>query len=96
MIEVIGVKFKQTGKVYYFDPGETKIKKGESVIVETARGLECGTVALENRMVEDDSIIQPLKKLVRVATSEDLVIAQKNREKEAKAAAIFDEKVAYR
>ena len=96
MIEVIGIKFKQTGKIYYFDPGEIKANKDESIIVETARGLECGTVALENRMVEDEAVIQPLKKAVRKATAEDLEIAKKNKEKESKAAGIFNEKVAYR
>ena len=96
MIEVIGIKFKQTGKIYYFDPGEIKANKDENIIVETARGLECGTVALENRMVEDEAVIQPLKKAVRKATAEDLEIAKKNKEKESKAAVIFNEKVAYR
>lgn len=96
MVEVIGVKFKQTGKVYYFAPGEIKLNKGESAIVETARGLECGEVALENRMVDDNAIIPPLKKLIRKATAEDLEIVKKNKEKEKKAAAIFEEKVIYR
>lgn len=96
MVEVIGIKFKQTGKVYYFDPGKITIKKGEGAIVETARGLECGEVALENRMVEESAIIPPLKKVVRKATAEDLEIVKKNKEKEKKAAAIFEEKVIYR
>lgn len=96
MVEVIGVRFKETGKIYYFDPCETKIKKGDSVIVETARGIECGEVAMENRMVDENSIIQPLKKLVRMATDEDIAIVEKNKEKEKKATAIFEEKVAYR
>ena len=96
MVEVIGIKFKQTGKVYYFDPANIEIKKGESAIVETARGLECGEVALENRMVDESSIIPPLKKVIRKATTEDLEIVKKNKEKEQKAATIFEEKVAYR
>lgn len=96
MVEVIGVRFKETGKIYYFDPCETKIKKGDAVIVETARGIECGEVAMDNRMVEEDSIIQPLKKLIRMATDEDITIVEKNKEKEKKAAVIFEEKVAFR
>ena len=96
MVEVIGIKFKQTGKVYYFDPVDLKINKGESAIVETARGLECGEVAMENRMVEDETIIQPLKKVIRKATKEYLEILRKNKEKEAKAVAVFEEKVAFR
>ena len=60
MEEVIGVKFKETGKCYYFDPGDEKLRRGDAVIVETARGIECGEVAKENRMVESDSIVKPL------------------------------------
>lgn len=93
MVEVIGIKFKQTGKVYYFDPCGKEMKKGESAIVETARGVECGEIVLENRMVEEENIIQPLKKVIRKATDEDLAIVKKNKEKEQKAAAIFEEKV---
>ena len=96
MEEVIGVKFKETGKCYYFDPGEEKLKRGDAVIVETARGIECGEVAMENRMVESDSIVKPLKKLIRKATQEDLEVVHRNKEKEKRAAVIFEEKVAYR
>ncbi len=96
MEEVIGVKFKETGKCYYFDPGEEKLKRGDAVIVETARGIECGEVAMENRMVESDSIVKPLKKLIRKATKEDLEVVRRNKEKEKRAAVIFEEKVAYR
>lgn len=96
MEEVIGVKFKETGKCYYFDPGEEKLKRGDAVIVETARGIECGEVAMENRMVESDSIVKPLKKLIRKATQEDLEVVRRNKEKEKRAAVIFEEKVAYR
>lgn len=96
MEEVIGVKFKETGKCYYFDPGEEKLKRGDAVIVETARGIECGEVAMENRMVESDSIVKPLKKLIRKATKEDMEVVRRNKEKEKRAAGIFEEKVAYR
>ena len=96
MEEVIGVKFKETGKCYYFDPGDEKLRRGDAVIVETARGIECGEVAMENRMVESDSIVKPLKKLIRKATKEDLEVVRRNKEKEKRAAVIFEEKVAYR
>ena len=74
MVEVVGVKFKETGKVYYFSPDGMDIKKGSFVIVETARGIECGEVAMENRKVEDDSIVKPLKSIIRIATKEDIEI----------------------
>lgn len=96
MVEVIGIKFKQTGKIYYFDPEKTKLRKGDFAIVETARGLECGEVAIENRMVEEESIIPPLKKVIRIATAEDIETLRKNKEKEQKAAEIFEEKVKFR
>ena len=72
MAEVIGVRFKNTGKVYYFDPQGIQVEKGSMAIVETARGLECGEVALQNREVADESIVQPLRRLIRLATPEDL------------------------
>ena len=96
MVEVIGIKFKQTGKLYYFDPANFKIRKGDYAIVETARCIECGEVAMENKMVEEESIVQPLKKVIRIATEEDIAILKKNKEKEAKAISIFEEKVAFR
>lgn len=96
MEEIIGVKFKETGKVYYFSPDGEKLTKGEFVIVETARGIECGEVAIENRMIDSDDIVKPLKKLIRKATAEDIEIVKQNKEKEKRAAKIFGEKVAYR
>ena len=68
MAEVIGVRFKNTGKVYYFDPQGEQVEKGSMAIVETARGMECGEIAMANREVADESIVQPLRKLVRLAT----------------------------
>lgn len=96
MVEVIGIKFKQTGKLYYFDPGKFQLKKGDYAIVETARCIECGEVAMENKMVEEATIVQPLKKVIRIATPEDVAVLKKNKEKEEKAAVIFEEKVAFR
>ena len=83
MIEVIGVRFKSVGKVYYFDPNGVQIPKGQSVIVETARGIECGEVAMGNRAVDEEEIIHPLKKVIRVATEEDLRHVDDNDKKES-------------
>ena len=96
MAEVIGVRFKNTGKVYYFDPGEEKLEKGEMAIVEAARGIECGEVAMENREVSDNSIVQPLRKLVRRATKEDLQKVEENRKKEKSAFKACEKKIADR
>ena len=96
MAEVIGVRFKNTGKVYYFDPGQEKLSCGERVIVETARGVECGEVAMANREVNDSTIVQPLRKLVRKATKDDLRRAEENRRKEKDAFRICEEKIAER
>ncbi len=94
MAEVIGVRFKNVGKVYYFDPDGNALKKGDMVIVETARGIECGEIAMENRQMSDESIVQPLKKLIRVATGEDLKKVTENTEKEKAAFEICGKKIA--
>ena len=96
MAEVIGVRFKNTGKVYYFDPQGQTVEKGAMAIVETARGMECGEVALENREVADESIVQPLRKLVRLATKEDLKKVAENHIKEKKAFKACEKKIAER
>jgi cell fate regulator YaaT (PSP1 superfamily) len=85
MIKVIGVRFRTAGKIYFFDPVNFTIEKGDSVIVETARGVEFGVVVGATRMVEDDKVIQPLKPVLRVATQKDKdqEVANKAREKEA-------------
>ena len=93
MAEVIGVRFKNVGKVYYFDPDGSKLKKGGMVIVETARGVECGEVAMENREVPDESIVQPLKKLIRAATEDDLKKMAENRIREKTAFEICCKKI---
>ena len=94
MTEVIGVRFKNVGKVYYFDPDGNDLKKGDRVIVETARGIECGEVAMENRRMENDGLVQPLKKLIRVATEDDLKKVDENRKKEKVAFDICLRKIA--
>lgn len=93
MVEVIGVRFKSLGKVYYFDPDGAKVSIGDSVIVETSRGIEMGTVALDNFSVPDENISQPLKKMVRPATKDDLNRSESNRKKEADAFKICLEKI---
>ena len=94
MAEVIGVRFKDGGKVYYFDPNKQKLKTGDTVIVETARGVECGKVALENKNVPDEEIVHPLKKLIRKATKEDFRRLAENEKKEKEALRICEQKVA--
>ena len=94
MAEIIGVRFKTVGKVYYFDPNGLELKTGEKVIVETARGVECGEVALSNREVDDSELVSPLKPIIRTATQEDLAIVAQNRKKEKEAFQICEEKIA--
>ena len=94
MTEVIGVRFKKVGKIYYFDPNGEKMFIGEHVIVETARGIECGEIAIANRMVDDDDVVKPLKPVIRIATAEDKRRIAENAEKEKKAFKLCSEKIA--
>lgn len=94
MAEVIGVRFKEVGKIYYFSPDENKLNTGDMVIVETARGIECGQVATPNKEVPDEEIVHPLKKLIRVATPEDLKHLEENKSKEKRALEICEKKIA--
>ena len=94
MAEVIGVRFKEVGKVYYFDPDKHTLKLGDTVIVETSRGVECGKVAIANKEVKDEDIVHPLKKLIRVATKEDLRRLEENARKEKEAMKICEKKIA--
>ncbi len=94
MIEVIGVRFKDVGKIYYFDPNGEQIPTGDYVVVETARGVECGQVAISNKEVSDEEIVKPLKKVIRVASTDDLRIMAENIEKGREALKICEEKVA--
>ena len=71
MKNIIGVRFKKPGKIYFFDPGNLKISNHDFVIVETVQGEEYGEVAISNRMVQDETIIKPLKKVIRIATYKD-------------------------
>ena len=93
MAEVIGVRFKEVGKVYYFDPDGQSLKKGDKVIVETVRGIECGEVAMDNRELNDEEIVRPLKKLIRIATQKDIDQFTLNKEKEVEAFDICQKKI---
>lgn len=93
MAKVIGVRFRNAGKVYYFAPGKLRIRQGDHVVVETARGIEYGYVVLGVKDVEESKIIQPLKPVMRVATPEDDEKARKNKEKEREAFKICLEKI---
>lgn len=93
MTEIIGVRFKSAGKVYYFSPAGIKAEEGSRVIVETARGVECGEVVMPNREVEDDKITAPLKAIIRLATPQDLKILEQNKAKEQNAFKICQEKI---
>jgi len=94
MINVIGVRFKEGGKVYFFDPGEFEINKGDYVIVDTARGLECGLVVQGIHGESDDKIVKPLKAVSRIATKQDIEKMNRNRRDEKKAFDICLEKIA--
>lgn len=95
MTKVIGVRFRQAGKIYFFAPGKyDEIEEGQHVIVETARGVEYGHVVLGLREVEDNKVIQPLKAVIRIATPEDDEREAKNRAKEKEAFQICLEKIA--
>lgn len=82
MAEIIGVRFKAVGKVYFFDPAGQVFSEGDQVIVETARGVECGFVAQPNQEVEEEQVVHPLKPILRRATEADLCQVQRNRGRE--------------
>ena len=92
MIEVVGVRFKRVGKVYYFDPLHFEINKGDHVIVETARGVEYGTAVSGIREIEEEKITQPLKPVLRIATEKDDKQQEENKGKEKEAFQICLEK----
>ena len=96
MITVVGIRFKKAGKIYYFAPGGIRLALHDGVIVETARGLEFGTVVIEARPVEEDQVSAPLKHVLRKASPKDYKQLEKNKEKEEKAFAIGLEKIAAR
>ena len=93
MIRVSGVRFKPAGKVYYFDPAELDPKTGENVVVETARGIEYGTVAYDVKEVSDSDIVSPLKPIIRIADENDRIKHEENQKKKDRALALCQEKI---
>ena len=94
MIKVVGIRFQRAGKIYYFDPLDYDLETAMHVIVETARGIEMGTVLIPPKEVDDDKVVQPLKPVIRIATEDDEKVIEKNKEKEAEAYVICKEKIA--
>ncbi|MBQ8182807.1 MAG: stage 0 sporulation family protein [Clostridia bacterium] len=93
MAEVVGIRFKENGKIYYFDPDAKAFSKGQKVIVETVRGIECGEIASANHTIAEEEIRHPLKKIIRAANAEDIKIVESNRKKEGEAFAFCEKKV---
>ena len=93
MAEIVGIRFKDVGKIYYFDPNGAKFNKGDFAIVETIRGVECGEVAIENKDVEESEIVKPLKKIVRPASADDIKKYEENKKKEIEAAEIARKRI---
>ncbi len=94
MIKVVGIRFRNAGKIYYFDPKDFEMEVGSHAIVETARGIEYGTVLIAPREVADDQVVQPLKPVIRVATEEDTKTVERNKEREKNAYKTCQEKIA--
>ena len=93
MLEIVGIRFKAAGKIYYFDPVDIKLEPQDNVIVETARGSEFGTVAIGNKQVEEREVISPLKKVIRIATAADEKKVAENRKIEKRAADVWEKKI---
>ena len=94
MIKVVGIRFQRAGKIYYFDPLDYDLETAMHVIVETARGIEMGTVLIPPKEVDDDKVVQPLKPVIRIATDDDEKVIEQNKEIEAEAYVICKEKIA--
>ncbi len=93
MIEIIGIRFKEVGKVYYFSPKGKTVQAGDKVIVETARGVEYGEVVIPNRKIDESGVVQPLKPIIRVATPEDEKTIKDNEAKEIEIMKVFVKKI---
>ena len=94
MLKIIGVRFKSVGKIYYFDPKDYDVKMGDKVIVETARGVECGEVALVDREIDETRFTNPVKGIIRLATPNDMKTIEKNRQQDKDAFKICEQKIA--
>lgn len=93
MLEVIGVRFKKAGKIYYFDPGQITVHLDDHVIVETARGVEFGQVVIEGKMVEEEDVVLPLKKVIRIADEADITNVRENEQLAESALGICTKKI---
>ena len=93
MVKVVGVRFKDTGKMYYFDPGDIPVRKGDTVIAETARGLECGVASTGVKEIPEDEVVSPLKPIKRIASEKDLQQVKTNEQKAKEAHRICEEKI---
>ena len=93
-VEIVGISFREAGKIYYFAPGAFKLREGQRVIVDTARGVEMGTVKIANKTVSSKEVVSPLKEVTRIATDEDIARDAKNHEMEFEAAIICKKKIA--
>lgn len=93
MYDVVGVRFKKAGKIYYFDPGDLEIEKDDFVIVETVRGVEYGRAVIARKQVDDHDVVLPLKKVVRVADPKDRMIVAENKQAAKEAYEVCNEKV---
>ena len=93
MVQIVGVRFKSVGKIYYFDPGRLTLECGDGAVVETSRGVELGEIAIKNRLVDESEVIQPLKKVIRKANEADYKTVEENKKKEKEAFDICNEKI---
>ena len=93
MVEIVEIKFRKSGKLYYFDPAGLKLSPGDSIIVETARGVEIGEVVSANKQIDESKLVSPLKPVIRKATEKELKHAETNKLKEKEAYKICVEKI---
>jgi cell fate regulator YaaT (PSP1 superfamily) len=93
MLKIIGVRFKSVGKIYYFDPGDTELKNGDKVIVETSRGVECGEVVMTDREIDESNFKNPIKPIIKKADERDLKTIERNKQKEQEAFEICKQKI---
>lgn len=96
MKEIVGIRFKKVGKVYYFSPEGIRANIGDMAVVETANGMECGEITIANRQIADNEITSPLKPVIRLATDHDMKVLARNKQKEKDAFRICEEKIAFR
>ena len=85
MVKVAGIRFKRAGKIYWFDPGDLEVAEGTNVIVETARGLEFGTVISDVKEIKDEDVVAPLKKIIRLADKKDVIQHEENEKRKQRA-----------